>query len=245
MTRLLTIPLIGRFGNLLFQYAHARAWAEKNSYELCLPPWIGEKVFEIPEAVRPEKYPRDVVWSPENLRQNQRDLIYTRKQVREWFRFRPEIADRLYGHEPPPGFAVLNVRQGQDYLDAGLVVISGESYMAAALSRGFNLSQTEYETDTDPTLLEGFGGDILSSGLNTTMACIPSFYRLMKADTLFRANSTFSWWAATLGHGRVFSPVIVGLKGGIPNQRCDNFVDGNWPRMVDSPDHSDLYLKEE
>jgi hypothetical protein len=239
---LLFTPLIGRFGNLLFIFAHARAWAEQNGYELCLPPWVGEKIFTIPEAVRPDRYKPDLVW-PENMRQNQESLIYTRKQVREWFTIRPELSRLMSSTRPD--VVTLNVRRGDDYRSAGLVMISPESYVTAAVRAGYDPSDCILETDTNPTRHPYFTGNIDASGLGTTWVALPSFYRLMTAPVLFRANSTFSWWAATLGHGKVFSPIIRGLQGGTPNTQCEIFVAGNWPVMADNPPNSDLHLKEE
>lgn len=240
--KLLSVPMIGRFGNLLFIYAHARAWAEQNGYELCLPPWVGEKVFDIPEAVRPDKFKPDMVW-PENMRQNQESLIYTRKQVREWLRFKPEIEERLQPARCNSGTVMLNVRQGQDYRSAGLVTLSNECYVDAARRYGFR-GPFAFETDLNPMRLKSFDGNIDASGLGTTWAGLPSFYRLMTAPVLFRANSTFSWWAATLSHGKVYSPMIRGLKGAVSNVYCDYFVLGNHPVMCECPENSDLHLKE-
>lgn len=236
---LLMPTLTGRFGNLLFQYAHARAWCEQNHHELCLPPWVGEKVFTIPEAVRPKRRRPDIVWT-ENLRQDQDSLIYTRSQVRKWFTLRPEILDMLVGITSTRFHVVLNVREGQDYRDAGLVTISRESYSKACRDAGYDPVFAVWETDTRPTTLPRFTSNPNASGLGTTWACIPSFYRLMSAPVLFRANSTFSWWAATLGNGRVFAPNIRGIRGGVANAQCDTWVEANWPACAEA--HTDLYL---
>lgn len=236
------VPLIGRLGNLLFIYAHARAWCEQNGYDLSTYPWVGENVFTIPHAIRPNLRKPDLVW-PEAMRQHQRDLIYTRKQVREWFTFKPEIAALL---EPARCMTpcLLNVRQAADYVSAGLVTISQDSYIQAAERFGYE-GPFCFETDVEPTRLPRFTGNIEASGLGTTAVALPSFFRLMTAPTLFRANSTFSWWAATLGNGTVFSPIIRGLRGGYPREYCGVFVRGNWPVMADCPENSDLHLREE
>lgn len=240
----LFFPMTGRFGNLLFQYCFGRAWAEQNGYELCLHPWIGEEVFDIPKAMRPDGVTPDLIWE-ENMRQNQDSLIYTRKQVREWLKIKPELLEKMSSillHRKP---VTLNLRQAADYVDAGLVTLSRESYMDAALSRGYYPAQIEWETDLNPTRLGCFIGNESASGLGTTWVALPSFYRLMTAKVLFRANSTFSWWAATLGDAaKVYSPVIRSLKGGVRNQRCDVWVDGNWPVMADNAPNTDLFLPE-
>lgn len=238
------VPLIGRLGNCLFIYAHARAWCEQNGYELCMHPWVGEKIFNIPEAVRPR---RDISYDtmPEETHQYQKSLIYTRKQVREWFSFKPEVLERLKPIREKPTKILFNLRHDVDHLNAKFVVISKESYVDACVNRGYSPIEAEWETDTEPTRLPSFGGDPWASGYNTTGVCVPSFYRLMLAPVLFRANSTFSWWAATLGNGKVYSPIIRGMEGGVPDQYCPHWVEGNWPVMVHQAPNTDLHLAEE
>jgi hypothetical protein len=233
--------LIGRLGNLMFIYAHARAYAERNGYELCLPEWIGEKIFDLPTPLRPSNTKIDLML-PEKTFQHQDDLIYRRCQVRQWFRIRKEIdavlSRLVYDHEH-----VLNIRQAHDYSGSGFCCITHASYVAAHKRAGFEDRCVWTETDTNPTRLPDFAGSETAAGLGTSWVALPSFYRLMSARVLFRANSTFSWWAATLSHARVFSPVIKGLKGGRDVQ-CDTFVEGNWPVMCDVAQNSDLFLYE-
>jgi hypothetical protein len=237
--KLLEVPLIGRFGNLLFIYAYARAWAEREGYDLCLHPWIGEKVFQLPEAVRPNNFKADLVW-PERMYQDQGSLIYSRRQAREWFQFKPDILAAL---EPARARGlVLNVRQADDYRAAGLVTLSAKCYEDAATQRGY--THWELETDLAPTRLPGFDGDISAGGLGVTPVAMPSFFKLMTAPVLFRANSTFSWWAATLGTGKVFAPIITGCKGGVKDEYCAHFVEGNWPVMANNLPNTNLYLRE-
>src|SRR5678816_834571 len=123
-----TMPLTGRLGNLCFIYAHLRAYAEQNGYEVSLPPWIGERVFSgVPEAVRPDKYKPDLDLG-EDLHQRQSSLIYTRKQVKEWFAFKPEVEERLKPASLGDDVILLNQRLGNDYISAGMVCISADSY---------------------------------------------------------------------------------------------------------------------
>jgi hypothetical protein len=37
---------------------------------------------------------------------------------------------------------------------------------------------------------------------------LTDFFIMMNCKTLFRANSSFSWWAATLGTCKVYSPQV-------------------------------------
>jgi hypothetical protein len=231
--------LTGRLGNVLFQFSYFRAYCEQNGHTLCLPPWIGEKVFNIPEADRTPAAECDLVL-PEETHQYQSSLIYTRKQVREWFTFRPEILERLRALDETK--IVFNQRCGKDYRDSGFVIVSDQSYFNAAEKFGYDPVDAWWEVDTHPTLLEEFDGNPSACGLGTTMVSIPSFYRLMTAPALFRANSTFSFWAATLSNGKVYSPVIKGKPSG--EQDCE-FVEGNWPVMVDQSPNTDLFLRDE
>ncbi len=193
--------------------------------------------------MRPDKYKPDFDLG-ECLFQTQPSLIYTRKQVKSWFTFKPEVLEKLRPAKCKYE-TILNIREASDYIGAGMVCIDSGSYdIAFRLEFGVT-HNWDYETDTSPTRLPAFTGDPSASGLGTTEVCLPSFYRLMTAPILFRANSTFSWWAATLGNGRVFSPVIEGMKGGIPNQHCDNWVEGNWPRMSLVEGFTDLRIKDE
>jgi hypothetical protein len=238
------VPMIGRLGNLLFIYAYARAYAEQNGYSLCIPPWVGERVFNIPEADRTPSHSCDIVCC-ENYRQSQDDLIYTRQQVKSWLQFRPEILTQLHQLDQSQPEIILNVREGDDY--SGFARVSRESYINACRKFGFDPEKAAWETDTQATRMPQFtvfAGNEWGSGLGTSAVGIPSFYRLMKAKVLFRANSTFSWWAATLSDGRIFSPVVEGLSGS-PRVTCDNFVEGNWPAMTPGAGtNTDLHLKE-
>lgn len=236
------LPLTGRFGNLLFQYCFLRAYCERNGLDVCLLPWVGEKVFDIPEAVRPNG--KADVTLPEDTHQRQESLIFTRKQVREWLRIKPHVLEMLQPAKCKEQ-VILNQRKAEDYIGAGLVTLSRESYRHAAMRYGYSLNDCGWETDTEPTHLEQFQGDWSASGFNTTWVGLPSFYRLMTAPVLFRANSTFSFWAATLSDGKVYSPVIKGIRGGVRDQYCDNFVVGNWPVMADNYPNTDLHLKDE
>lgn len=229
--------MTGRFGNLLFQYCWARAWCEQNGYKLCLHPWIGEKIFQIPLAARP---PANIKLA-EDTHQRQESLIYTRRQVREWLRLKPEVQDKLAPVLQNRKPVLIDLRQGDDYLGAGLVSLGSACYYDAVQKAGYSLDDCDVERDTEPTRLPEFQGDVTASGFNTTWVSLPAFYRMMTAQVHFRANSTFSFWAATLGNARVYSPVIRGVRGGVPNAYAE-FVEGNWPVCADTGVNTDLHL---
>src|SRR5271155_1393506 len=83
--------MIGRFGNQCFSYCYSRALAEQTGREFHTHPWPGELVFDIPIPPRPQ-IGDEIIGG---YHQDQASLIYTRKQVREWFKWRPEISKAI------------------------------------------------------------------------------------------------------------------------------------------------------
>jgi len=215
--------LIGGFGNQMFQYAATRAFAEICGVEFKTPPWVGEKIFNLPSVNRPAKgdaeYP--------GYHQNQTSAIYTRSQVREWFKFKPEI-ENLLKKVPANEFA-LHLR---DYGTCpGLATVSMKSFQKAIHLFGYDVPAFVVIVQGRLKPVEGF----------EDFDFLPDFYRLMTAKVLFRANSTFSWWAATLGDGKVYAPIMEGKPGG---QVVDcEFVEGNYPRCGMLEFLTDIHLK--
>lgn len=234
--------LIGRFGNLLFIYAHARAYCERNGYDLCLPPWVGESIFDIPLANRTPANRCDKVM-PEDTHQRQESLIYTRRQVKEWLRIKPGLEVLMSPVAHNRKLVLLDLRAGADFVGAGLVSLGKQCYLDAAMQYHYLADDCEWEIDTQPTRMPQFAGDVTASGLNTTWVSLPAFYRMMTAKVHFRANSTFSWWAATLGNSKVYAPIIRGVRGGQPNAYAE-FAEGNWPVLADNAPNTDLHLPE-
>jgi hypothetical protein len=219
-------PLIGRFGNQLFQYAHTRAVCEQNGYTLATPEWVGERIFEIPEARR--AHLPDLVFSGYN--QDDASLVYSRRWILNTLRLRPEIQAKLDTFVPQ-GEIVAHVRRG-DYKDLQYPLVSLSSYYRAAANLGFE--KLAIVSEEAPLTHPDFTGDL---------SFLPDFYRLLKAKALFRANSSFSWWAGTLSEAQVYAPVIDGKPGGVESD-CD-FVAGNWPKLANLPVCTDLHLKEQ
>ena len=75
------------------------------------------------------------------------------------------------------------------------------------------------------------------------MPFLPDFYRMLYATVLFRGNSSFSWLAALLSTGAIFSPVVKGLKGGMEHDVA--YVPGNWPALSDLACGSDMHVRDE
>ena len=188
----------GRFGNQLFQYAFARAYAESIGAELQTPDWNGRYIFkDINETIMTEpagpstEFPNgkgniDLVGY---FQHSQHLMLLSKKKVKEWFTLKNDI-------DVPHYDLVFHKRRG-DYLSFPHVfgVITDSSYEKAAIKYGFDPSQAFVLDDSrDPAYW------------------LNDFVIMMKCTNLFRSNSTFSWWAATLGNCAVYSPIVEDKK---------------------------------
>ncbi len=128
----------------------------------------------------------------------------------------------------------------------GYSVISRDSYLRAFAKYGFDPARVEWTSDDytgkwhadRPPAPRGrwrypTGSEFLP-GL--VFDWLEDFLRLYFARTIFRANSSFSWWAAFLApRARVFSPVldkkhIYGVDG--MEEISVDFVEGNHPHWM-------------
>lgn len=216
-----TSQLIGRFGNKCFQYAALRAEAERDGVPFVTPDWEGDEIFNLPKHEA-----RGEVRTLGGYRQNQESLIYTRGQAREWFKLRPEIEAQL-SHLPTGG--ILAHHRVGDYSGLGYPVVSRQSYVNACVEFGHDPDALWFVSEEQPARVDGLPD------------WLPDFYRLMRAKVLFRGNSSFSWWAATLSDAQVYSPVVDGLGAG---EHDVEFVAGNHPRFCSLPNVTDLHLSE-
>ncbi len=220
---------LGRFGNLLFQVSHALKFCELGGHELRMPEWVGERIFTL-DGYKPKRPDgtEDIVLS--GYFQNQESLIYSRADCRRWFALRPEIQTIAWKFFWPG--PVVHYRRG-DYAAAGYPLISRKSVRAAMVQIGINETAIEV-SDEGPKDTLYFPAEL---------SFVPDFLTLMQAPLLFRANSSFSWWAGVLGHGKVFSPVITGLAGGVEHDEVP-FVEGNHSRLAELPGITELHLRE-
>lgn len=232
---------LGRFGNQLFQYACAKGYARKYGLTLETPPsWIGRQLFEGCADAVPVTHlsqtPMDVVPDGESninlcgyFQHAEAFRLYTFDDLRTWFTFKPwvhEALDRTKGR-----MIAAHLRRG-DYATQYANIyctIDAEAYSAAALKAGYDPNLIHWVREDQSTVFNYEG-----------LEWLEDFMTLYHARILFRANSTFSWWAATLGnHEAVYSPVVTGLRG---HQKDVQFVRGNWPRCCDQPNVSDYYI---
>lgn len=232
------LHFMGRLGNCMFQYAFARAYCQRHGLQLHTDEWVGERLFNI-------SHPRcegDLPRRDENtLMDGERDIsyrsysqqqkcidYYTRTQCKEWFQLRPEVDERLMHYPVSP---IVAHYRADDYAPLGYVVVSKESYIKAAKDAGYDPLDVRFIEQGSPCVDPYFAG---------WADFAPDFLRLRAADVIFRANSSFSWWAANLSYARVFSPVIDGLTGG--HEHLCSFVEGNHPRFANLDFVTDLHI---
>lgn len=237
----ITANFLGRFGNQAMQYCFARAYAEQNNCEFQCEPWIGQRIFELNDKQIERELPRrselDLKEGEININlrgyaQNQRCMIYTKKQVQDWFRLKPEFAEKLEQWRPKADWIIAHRRVG-DYFGYGYVVISKQSYRDACRKFGLDDQDLRFVSDEEPGKCPG---------IDEELDFLPDFYRMVIARNLLRGNSTLSWIASVLGDGNIFSPIIEGLPGG-REHHCE-FVRGNYPRFCNLHFVTDLHIKE-
>lgn len=256
--------IAGGLGNKMFQYAFARAYAERHGFELRCETGILHKIFDLPPNAPADR--TDLLcchseyfeaWDGQSeitlqgMAQHQKNLdLYTRAQVRKWFTLRPEF-DSWKAFVPVMDL-VANLRLG-DYTYAcnPFVWISRESYEDCCDQYGldksklyfldgeqhFRIAQVPVEKPWAELSPEE-SGKVPSDKARVDF--IPDLLLMMQAKVLLRSNSTFAWWAATLGHNeRVFCPDVFkvnaddGVVDGVRHPQHVPFVEGNHMPMVD------------
>ena len=236
---------MGRWGNCLFQYASARKYAEIHKCQLQTPEWLGEKVFNINHPRISHKFPKcdlDILPCKKvdidlyGYFQFQ-DIIskLNRKELKSWFTFKDEWKERF--PKKKEFYAACHIRKG-DYVSNFSHIycnISEKSYENKCSELNINPSDIIYVREDKPEEYE----DINALGLNF----LPDFMTLVNADIILRANSSFSWWAATLSNAKIYSPKVDNKVG----FNDVSFVEGNWPKMVNHKFISvtDLHLPED
>jgi len=219
----------GRFGNQMFQYAFARAYAEKYDCTLEIPSWIGEKIFKNVSHPPISKHLKRTALDEAVCGKVNIDLfgyfqkkefidILSEAKLREWFIFQDKWLDYFVNLK---SYAVAHMRRG-DYqtLYANVFcMVSKESYQKAFEEFGVRGCDVIWKTEESQVKWRGLDDDLLF---------LPDFFEMTNAEHLFRANSTFSFWAGFFNKNKVYSPV-VGNKVGLSDVK---FVEGNQPSIV-------------
>ncbi len=142
--------------------------------------------------------------------------------------------------------------------DQGYSVLSKESYVRAFRKFGFDPEKMEWVSDDylgkwhvgrPQTRQGGWAYPVGSEYLGPELVFdwLPDFIKLCFARTIFRANSSFSWWAGFLSPtAKVYSPVIqrqsVYGRDSFEEVDCE-FVEGNHPHWMIGC--GDIHFKEE
>lgn len=182
---------------------------------------------------------------------------YSRKEMRRWFAWsdavkQMDIYKRMEDEQGTYDVAHLrrddvsspeyNRKNHQSYS-----VVSKESYLRAFAKFGFEPRAMHWSTDDrtgkwlqvpKPKRAGGwtypFGSHRIPSVI---FDWLPDFLRLYFARTIFRSNSSFSWWAGFLSPcARVFSPVLAERKIylGEKDEIDCQFVEGNHPHWINT-----------
>jgi len=220
----------GRFGNQLFQYAFARAYAEKYGAVLETPEWVGEKIFKDISHQRPScKLPRikenKVFEGQVNIdlfgyfQKKQFIDTMSESKVREWFQFKDEWTEKF--KKKKEYSLIAHLRRG-DYLEkysSHFCIITKESYIEAC--RKYNLPEDKIVWLSEET--QKFNPE-----LDNDLQFLPDFFTMVNADVFLRANSTFSLWAGFFNKNKVYSPLVEDNVG-----FCDvGFVEGNSSKII-------------
>jgi len=221
----ISVNFMGRFGNQMFQYAAARAYAELHKASLHTHPWIGQEIFMLSD----QPYRKLPIADFDALPIGRTDItlhgyflhsgaakILNAQKLRQWFRLQPRWVNLVNQVE-----IAAHLRYG-DYIDLQGIycLIKKESYVKACQKFGLDEKLITWVSEENTNNVK-IGGKL---------SFLPDFLTLMTSKTLFRANSSFSWWAATLSNGTVYSPVVEARTG----WSDVDFVPGNWPRIADS-----------
>lgn len=222
----------GRFGNQIFQYVFARAYAEKYDAILELPTWIGEKIFKdvshTPISCRLPRIPIDhIPWGRVNI-----DLfgyfqtkecfdILSEKKIRKWLVFQDQFNDYLKQSNE----IIAHQRMG-DYVTLWpdiFCVITKKSFLNSCIKFRIckqNLIYLSEENPTNNKMLNDIAYSKISnsrygSGIyeDKGISFLPDFFRMINSKILFRSNSSFSFWAGFFKNENVYSPIVKGKTG--------------------------------
>ena len=252
----------GRFGNQLFAYAFGMGLARKLECDLYIPSnWLGRKIFKINNPVSDDiihhgsRTSIDYIPTKSDLDQYQNiDLFgyyqyqdaldfYSRKDVLEWLQFQDWVETKfpfIFNSD-----IVVHKRRG-DYVNL-------QDRYCSITDKSFTWPEQQA---IDETLREC--GEVTCFTELTEerpirdeycdkegIGFLPDFMKMVRARTVIRSNSTFSWWPSVLSGEKVWAPVVKDKVG----WQDVEFVFGNWPRFIDEKYHpftkiSDLHLKD-
>jgi hypothetical protein len=220
----------GRFGNQIFQYLFARAYAEKYNATLEIPSWVGEKVFKNvshpkPSGTLPITAIDNVPWGNVNInlmgyyQKKEFISILSEKKIRDWLQFQDKWIEKFKDLQYN---IVAHLRIGDlPSQDLSIFCILSENSYLKACDK-FGIDKKEIVWLKEETQQK-------RNDLDDDLQFLPDFFTMMNAKVLLRGNSTFSFWAGFFNKGKVYSPVV---KNKIGYQNDIEFVEGNSSSVV-------------
>ena len=234
MNGIIQVQFVGRLGNQLQQYCSMKAYALSIGAEFETAPWWGREVFV--NATEPDyscELPgvNDGACGHEpSLQEEQTNVrvsgyfmmqrwagLLSRVQCREWLQINPSMIEAC-GPKIKPWYMAAHVRQGDSIGSEMYCQVKESSYLRACEKHHLPIEHLVWVRENEPRIIPGIPH------------WLPDFVTLARSDILLRANSSYSWWAAMISTGKVFSPVVEDRVG----PREVEFVEGNWPRIADT-----------
>ena len=223
----------GRFGNQIFQYLFARAYAKKTNAVLEIPFWIGQKIFKNINHPTPsmkllrtglDEFPKDGKVNIDIFGYCQKQEfidILSESKIREWLQFQDRWIEFFKNLK---SVTVAHIRRG-DYLNKYaniFCVVSKKSYYDTC-------DKFEVPRMYPEIIWRSEEEQLKWRGLDDDLLFLPDFFEMIQCQYLLRDNSTFSFWAGFFNMtGKVYSPIVEGRL-----DECDvEFVEGNYPKIV-------------
>jgi hypothetical protein len=218
----------GRFGNQIYQYLFARAYAEKYDAILEIPNWVGQKIFKNVDHPTPSMQLRRVELDSVPCGEVNIDLfgyyqkksaidILSGKKVKGWLQFQDRWVEKF---EKKAHSIIAHLRRG-DYAEKFsniFCIVTKESYIQACRKYGIPEDKIVWLSEDQQKHFPELDNDL---------QFLPDFFSMVNADILLRANSTFSIWAGFFNMGKVYSPAVGGTIG-ISDVE---FVEGNHSKI--------------
>ena len=237
-----------RFGNQLFRYATAKAYAQKHNYILEVPKnWIGREIFEnVKDPIVENEYLKcnleDIPNGESYIKleghfEHQKSVdLYSKQDVLWWFKLKeqydyPKIKDY---------YTTSHLRRGDFFnIKNRRCIVAKVCFKKAIIDNGYDINKIIWiGEDIKQPFYEEFN-------IPKEFYFLYDFVLLKNADVIFRSDSTFSWWSAALSNAKIFSP-IIGSKIGWNHDI--KFIEGNHPTLFyysrDPSKTTDLYLKD-
>jgi hypothetical protein len=213
---MISIKLMGRLGNQMFQYAACRSIAEYNDYEWSiieknLPPynfkWLGDKLFNIDKGVESvnvenvykeninQKYDTDIFNIPDYTELDgyfQTEKYFkNNNNIKKWFdiKYESDNSNNILKKYPVDDFCYIHFRGGDYKTNTSLLPI--EYYDRA--KKEMNLENFVVITDDIDFAKKYFKNDVI---LSNTLE--DDFKILAESKYMILSASSFSWWTAWL-----------------------------------------------